>query len=129
MYRLTVLGDFPGDAFALSDFSGDPDDSPQLETAWIAWFFFGFGTLFFLVLLLNLLIAIIGDKYEEMQLRAEAEFGRQRANICLEAFALELQPRPQEDMNAYDAAVLHKLLLWVHTLCSHACVVCACVFP
>ena len=43
MCRLTVRGDFPGDAFALADFSGNPDDSPQLETAWVAWFVFCFG--------------------------------------------------------------------------------------
>ena len=36
MYRLTVLGDFLGDAFSFADFSGNPGDSPKLETAWIA---------------------------------------------------------------------------------------------
>jgi len=107
MYRLTVLGDFPGDAFALADFSGNDLDrwgepeSPRLETAVVAWAFFGLGTLFFLVLLLNLLIAIIGDKYEEIQLKAEIAFRRQRANICLEALDIELFPGPDQERESY----------------------------
>ena len=60
---VAVLGDFHGDSFVLADFSGDPHEeegAPRLETAWVAWVFFFAGTLFFLVVLLNLLIAIMG---------------------------------------------------------------------
>eukprot|EP00929_Paragymnodinium_shiwhaense_P051218 TRINITY_DN25793_c0_g1_i1.p1 TRINITY_DN25793_c0_g1~~TRINITY_DN25793_c0_g1_i1.p1 ORF type:complete len:1659 (+),score=354.93 TRINITY_DN25793_c0_g1_i1:37-4977(+) len=93
MYRLVLVGDFEGDAFALADFSGIPGDEPGLETAFISWIFFFVATLLFLVLLLNLLIAVISDKYDELKSKSEVTFWRERAIICLEARMNMIVPR------------------------------------
>jgi len=84
MYRLAVLGDVDSEVFALGDFSGIHGDKPELKTAVIAWIFFFVGTLFFLVVLLNLLIAMMSDWYGEIQQRMVPVFMRERARICLE---------------------------------------------
>uniref|UniRef100_A0A7S2Q6I2 Ion transport domain-containing protein n=1 Tax=Zooxanthella nutricula TaxID=1333877 RepID=A0A7S2Q6I2_9DINO len=85
MVRMTTLGDFPGDAFALADYSGKPNDEPGLATALPAWLFFIFIDVFCVVLLLNLLIAIIGDSHDAAIMRAKANFRRDRLCLSMEA--------------------------------------------
>ena len=95
MYRLAMLGDFPGDAIVLSDFSGLDDKSePSLMTSLPAWLLFFFTTIIFLVLMMNLLIAIISDNFEKFRLNAQKTTIRERAAFCLQAIQTELLGPP-----------------------------------
>eukprot|EP00929_Paragymnodinium_shiwhaense_P080240 TRINITY_DN4182_c0_g3_i1.p1 TRINITY_DN4182_c0_g3~~TRINITY_DN4182_c0_g3_i1.p1 ORF type:complete len:1866 (-),score=363.29 TRINITY_DN4182_c0_g3_i1:181-5778(-) len=86
MYRLAFMGNFYGDAFAMADYSGDPNDSgSQLHTAIISWCMFLYVSLFFLVALLNMLIAIMCDAYSEELNRMHERLLRSKANVCIAA--------------------------------------------
>lgn len=67
MYRLAFLGDVPFDIFVLSDYSGRDTAELQFNTVPIAWVFFLLVTMLFLVVLLNLLIAILDDAYTSVK--------------------------------------------------------------
>merc|ERR1719171_1013332 len=69
IYRLGVLGDFEFDPFKASAGAS-------------VWFFL--VTLLFLVVLLNLLIAIMGDIFASVTIRGEAAFLKERAELLLE---------------------------------------------
>eukprot|EP00929_Paragymnodinium_shiwhaense_P112555 TRINITY_DN80800_c0_g1_i1.p1 TRINITY_DN80800_c0_g1~~TRINITY_DN80800_c0_g1_i1.p1 ORF type:complete len:1848 (+),score=319.03 TRINITY_DN80800_c0_g1_i1:125-5668(+) len=84
MYRLGLLGDFAGDAFALADHSGFNEDEPTLETAGIAWIVFLFVSIFYLIVLLNMLIAIMSDAYAEVLGKIEPVTLRAKAKMCRE---------------------------------------------
>eukprot|EP00929_Paragymnodinium_shiwhaense_P088249 TRINITY_DN48532_c0_g1_i8.p1 TRINITY_DN48532_c0_g1~~TRINITY_DN48532_c0_g1_i8.p1 ORF type:complete len:703 (-),score=113.81 TRINITY_DN48532_c0_g1_i8:317-2425(-) len=84
MYRLGILGDFAGDTFALADYSGAPDDEPHLQTALIAWVQFIFVSQFYLIVLLNMLIAIMGDAYSAVLDKMQPVALRSKAKMCVE---------------------------------------------
>jgi len=90
LYRMSVLEDIDGSVFALRDYSGFADDTPGLATALPAWVIFICATIVLGVLLMNLLIAVISDAYEDLASKASIEMERERASVCIISSFMDL---------------------------------------
>ena len=73
---------FAAKVAALRSFMGVPDDAPL--PSWVMLLFFYYFTLFVNVVLLNVLIAIIGDTYERVQEKFRSRSLLQRAQLLLD---------------------------------------------
>merc|ERR1711939_1087590 len=74
----------------------------------MAWIFFFWTTIFFLFLMANLLIAIMGEVYGEVLQKTRPVFLRSRAEICLE---LEQSISNQDPKRRQNPALFPRYLL------------------